>query len=77
MMVSAETIYSLENELLIRIASFFWCYIRAIVAGYRIMKAHPELIKFFNSLNDISKGDALRKGHLLAEESSKHTGQSG
>ncbi len=72
--VSVEMVSSLENGLLIKIASFFNITIESLVTGYRLTREQHELLKYYNSLNDVSKGMLLERALYLAEESLKKTG---
>lgn len=72
--VSVETVSSLENGLLIKIASFFNITIESLVTGYRLTKDQIELLKNYNSLSDVSKGMLLERALCLVEESLKKTG---
>lgn len=76
MKVSVETISSLEDGLLTKISSFFNVTIEYLVTGYRSTKDQNqiELLKIYNSLNEISKGMLLERALGLAEELSKKTG---
>lgn len=73
MKVSVETISSLENGLLIKIASFFSVTLEYLVTGCRIKKDHIELLRIYNSLDEINKGMLLERALYLAEESPKKT----
>ncbi len=72
--VSVETVSSLENGLLINIASFFNITIESLVTGYWLTRDQNELLKNYNSLNDVSKGMLLERALFLVEESLKKTG---
>lgn len=69
--VPSETIYSLENGLLNKIAAFYNIRVESLVTGYRFTKDQIELLKLYNSMDDISKGMLLERALSLAEESSK------
>lgn len=74
MKVSVDTISSLENGLLTKIASFFNVTIESLVTGYRSTRDQIELLTIYHSLNEISKGMLLERALGLAEELSKKTG---
>ena len=71
MRVSVDTISSFENGLLIKIASFFDVTVEYLATGYWSTKDEVELVKIYNSLDDISKGMLIERAFSLAEKSSK------
>ncbi len=66
--VSVETVSSLENGLLIKIASFFNITIESLVTGCRLSRDQNELLKNYNSLSNVSKGMLLERDLFLVED---------
>lgn len=68
MKVSVDTISSLENGLLTKIASFFNVTIERLVTGCCPTRDQIELLNIYNSLNDFSKGMLFERALSIAEE---------
>lgn len=78
--VSTQTISSLENGLLIKIALFFNVSMDCLL-GYRNMTNQSvdqiQLLDYYNSLDNIYKGRLLERASRLAEESNTHIKKNG
>lgn len=69
--ISVETVSSLENGLLYKIATFYNVTIEALFIASGPKDDQAKLLKLYNSLDDYSKGMLLERASHMVEESSK------
>jgi len=72
--ISVETVSSLENGLLYKIAAFYKVTIDALFIGSGSKDDQVKLLKLYDSLDDRSKGMLLERASYMVEESSKKRG---